>query len=425
MFTIKPSVSKYFAFTLVALFLAFEMALQVSPSVMTHELMQDLQVDAIGLGLMSSFYYYTYAAMQVPAGILFDRFHVVKLVIIALLICMAGAFCFASSHGLWLGAIARLLMGFGSAFAFVAVLIVAARSFPQQHFALLVGIAQLLAALGAMSGGLPLAHGVAQLGWRLTMFTFMAIGALLILLIVLLSDHFQPQPEQIQQQSPWRGLASVLRNKQLLFTACYACLSWAPMTAFASLWGVPFIQANYGFSPALAASLCSLVWLGVGLGSPFFGWLSDYTYSRRPWLLLFGVIGCAAMLALLYLPNLSVLSVALLLLLLGAASSGQALSFAVVRDNSNRYNRATAIGLNNMAVVVSGALFQPLVGILLHWHAPVSSAHHYVASDYRFALLALPACHLLCLLLGLFFIKETHCQEVIIAMDALDQAHGA
>src|SRR3989344_2192116 len=117
----------YIVFTLVALFLFYEMGVQVSPSVMTHELMSALKIDAVGLGLMSGFYFYTYSAMQVPAGLLMDRFGVRQIVCTALLVCAAGAVLFGWSHTLFQASLARLLMGFGSAFAFISVLAVASR----------------------------------------------------------------------------------------------------------------------------------------------------------------------------------------------------------------------------------------------------------------------------------------------------------
>jgi hypothetical protein len=60
-------------YSIVSLFLIFEMAVQVSPSVMSSSLMQDLGISAFSLGLMSGIYFYTYTSMQIPSGLLFDR----------------------------------------------------------------------------------------------------------------------------------------------------------------------------------------------------------------------------------------------------------------------------------------------------------------------------------------------------------------
>jgi sugar phosphate permease len=103
-----------FIFSLMALFLCFEMALQVSPGVMTAALIRDMGVDAFGLGLMSSVYFYTYTLMQVPSGLMYDRANFRTLVCIAILICSVGAICFSQANGITMGSLSRLLMGFGS-----------------------------------------------------------------------------------------------------------------------------------------------------------------------------------------------------------------------------------------------------------------------------------------------------------------------
>ena len=89
------------------------------------------------------------------------------------------------------------------------------------------------------------------------------------------------------------------------------------------------------------------------------------------------------------------------------------LSFAVVKDNAQHNQRATAIAVNNMAVVAAGALLQPLVGFLLAHHASWRSAEYirlYVSTDYQYALLILPLIYLIALILSVFFIRETYCR---------------
>ena len=88
----------HIVYALAAAFLCYEMALQVSPSIMTSQLMRDLHIDAAGLGLMSGFYFYSYTAMQIPVGLLFDRFSAKLLISIAVVICSLGAIFFGMTH---------------------------------------------------------------------------------------------------------------------------------------------------------------------------------------------------------------------------------------------------------------------------------------------------------------------------------------
>ena len=103
-------------FLLAAAFLFYEMALQVSPSVMTHQLMLDFKINASVLGVMAAFYFYSYTSMQIPAGLLYDRFGPRLLITISLCICVMGAFLFGFTTTVVLASLGRFFMGIGSAF---------------------------------------------------------------------------------------------------------------------------------------------------------------------------------------------------------------------------------------------------------------------------------------------------------------------
>src|SRR6185312_6891955 len=169
--------------SLAAMFYLYEFILQVSPAVMTKELMHDLSLNAAGLGAMAAFYYYAYTFMQLPAGLLSDRFGPRFLLTIATLICVLGAIFFAFTHNVALASTGRFLMGIGSAFSFIGALLLVSRWFPPQYFALLAGIVQLMSSIGAIAGEMPLAAAVNIWGWRETMGWLAVLGVVLAVLI--------------------------------------------------------------------------------------------------------------------------------------------------------------------------------------------------------------------------------------------------
>lgn len=359
-----------FIFLLTALFLCYEMGVQVSPSVMTQYLMQDLAITTVGLGFMSGFYFYTYTLMQIPAGLLFDRFKVRWVVIVPLSFCALGTLVFSQADTIVGGSVGRLLMGAGSAFAFIAVLVVASDLFSAKRFALMAGLTQMLAAFGAMLGEAPLLPLIQHFGWRGTMLFLTAIAVVLIVLIACFVRYekcgsFEAHNRVEEKTSIFASLKIIGSSKQSWWIASYACLLWAPMAAFASLWGVPLLEKLYAVDKLTATGWVALMWVGIAAGSPLIGWWSDHIKSRRLPLTLSGVIGFVSMLLVISGFNVPHALIMLALFFAGAASSGQALSFAVVNDNSLDKTRAAAIGFNNMAVVIAGAIFQPLVGILI------------------------------------------------------------
>jgi MFS family permease len=395
-------------FLLMALFLCFEMALQVSPGVMTEDLTSALNLTSFSLGIMSGVYFITYSVMQIPSGLMYDRLNIVKVVSIAIFLCSIGAGLFGLAHSFIEAALARLLMGFGSAFAFISVLTAAARYFPASYFAMLAGVAQLLAAVGAIGGALPIAWLNQQFGWRASFVGFMIFGLLLILAIIFTFRNMDtnaktpPENEKVKH-----SLREILKNPQTWIIGFYAFFNWAPITAFASLWGVPYLMAKYDYSLTKAASLISLIWLGVGISSPLIGALSDRLKRRKPVLILTALSGAFAIGIIIYAPVLSILSLSILLFIAGLGSSGQVLSFAVVKDYTEHKRSSAAIGFNNMAVVASGVVMQPLIGKLIQLQG-APTAGLYPLNSFTHSLWLLPLCHVLCVILALVFIRETY-----------------
>jgi MFS family permease len=394
---------------LAAMFYMYEYTLQVSPAVMTNELMHDLGLNAASLGTMAAFYYYSYTPMQLPAGLLFDRFGPRRLISLAILICAVGAFLFGITPDAVIASVGRFLMGIGSAFSFIGALLLVSRWFPTHYFALLTGLVQLMSSVGAIAGQVPLVTAINHWGWRATIISLSIVGCLLALLVwtvvrdspetVSKGHKFQPPPKK----SELRRLQQVCSNKQTWLIALYSFAIWAPITAFAALWGIPFLVASYGL----------MIWLGIGLGSPLIGWFSDKIHSRSKPLSFSALLGIISLTLIIYCPSLSLPWLYFILFVFGLAASGQSLAFGVVKDNNTSCVVGTAIGFNNMAVVAGGALFQPLIGVLLYvnWGGAMhGGTPFYGIVDYQKAIFVLPLCYILAFFVSKFLLRETYCK---------------
>ncbi len=379
-----------FLYAVVSLFLFFEMGVQVSPSVMASQLMSAFQVGTFGLGLMSGFYFYSYTAMQIPSGILLDKYNPRIIITSAIVVCVLGMLVFAFASTIYIASLARLLMGLGSPFPLVSLLVVTSDLFPAKYFATLTGVTQMLAALGAMCGQMPISILTIHIGWRHTVLLLSIIGLCLALVIWFVLKYKRCNNVVTDKSNAFnsRGLKNILKTKQTWFVAGYACLLWAPMSGFASLWGVPFLQHVDHLSKNQAAFLSSLMWIGLAVASPLLGLYATKTGNKIKGLYGTAFIGVVAFVCIIYF-TLPAYLLGLLIFIAGAACSGQALSFTVVKENNNVVNRGTAIAINNMAVVISGAIFQPLTGKLID----VFSQYNSVAVSYRYALSLLIAAY--------------------------------
>lgn len=405
----------YLIFFLASCFYLYEFILQVAPSVMAEPIMHTFHVTAEGFGVISAFYFYAYAPMQLPAGLMFDRFGPRRLMTAALTLCAFGSFFFASTDSMITAALGRFMIGVGSAFSFIGVLVLCSRWFPARHFAILAGVAQLMSSVGAIFGEMPLASLIHAVGWRYASYILAIIGFILAgLLWTLVRDYPDGHEEYVTEpgiKEELKRLVAVCGRSYTWKIATYAFCIWTPIAVFAALWGVPYLQVKYNVSVLVASGMCSMIWIGIGIGSPLLGYISDRLCNRRFALGVSSLMGLFATSILLYGQHLSFFSVYFILFIFGLGAGGQSVSFAVVKDYNPAQLVGTASGFNNLSVLIGGSVFQPLVGVFLHhsqdWQV-VHGVHVYGINAYNYALSIMPLCYLFSLLIVLFGLEESH-----------------
>lgn len=380
---------------------------------MVPDLMRAFRMTAGQIGLLSAFYFYSYALMQVPAGLLMDRFGARNLLSFGALICGVGSFLFGEALSLVPAAIGRFFMGIGSAFAFIGMVYVCSHWFPKKRLALLVGVGNSIGMLGAVGASGPLTFAVAFLGWRLTVNLLGLIG---VALAVCLFFFLFKDREQVIKKGGIRqaslGLISNLKlvcfNRATWVNACIALLFYMTTAAFASLWGVPFLMKEYGQSSHVAGFMVAMIFVGWIVGGPFIGWVSDRIKKRKPLLYLSTLLTAATLMPVLYLSHLPLWAVFGLLLLVGFFSSAQLLNFSLAIEVNALEAKGTSIAFTNCIVAVGSSIMQPLMGWLLdlRWKGGVAEGVPiYTLADYRFAMTAFPVTLAASFLL-LFFLKE-------------------
>ncbi len=383
---------------------------------MTDELMRDFAVGGAALGSLSAWYFYTYASMQLPVGMLMDRYGPRKLMAFAVGLCALASVGFSVSESLWMAAVSRALVGATVAFAFIGSLTIAGYWFSPKRFAMLAGMLQAVGMCGAVLGQAPLRYAVEQWGWRPTM-GGLAIFAISLSGLLFLSIPRRPLSLTARHTETlshaFAGLRQVCVNPQSWYCAGTGFGLAAIMLSFGGLWSVPWLNTVMGFSKTQSAAIASMLFLGWAIVSPVVGWLSDYLGHRKPLL----ILGCLAnmMLFMIVLKGgfVSVSAYSILFFLCGCSGSVMTISFSSVKEVNSPAYGATAIGLMNMCVVGSGAVMQPLIGWLLdrQWlgHA-LNGARIYEADAFTQAFTVLLVANggaLVCSLL----LRETHCRQ--------------
>lgn len=405
--------------TLAGLFYVYEFMLRVMPSAMKADLVLKFGIQATGFGLIGSLFYWGYTSMQIPAGLLIDRFSVRKLLALTTALCGFGAVIFGLAPYFFVAGAGRLLIGLTSAFAYIGALVIAARWFQAKYFAMIIGIIQFMGSMGAVIGVYPIAMILKHHSWQITQVGAGVMGFFLALLLWLVLRDRPEQPANpcksqliTEKLTEKQRLSIVLSAPQTWWVGVYAFCSWAPMTIFPAWWGIVFLSSYFQVNEVQAGQLITFIWLGNALASPFVGWWSNRINSRRIPLITAAILAMISSSILLYWPNLSWYTMSVILFLFGMASSAQAITFGLVQDNMPPSVSGTAVGFNNMAIMLGGAIFTPLVGFFLD---SISGAHSqtaaplYTLAHYQMALSIIPLCGLLGLIASVFWIKETNC----------------
>lgn len=410
-----------FIWGLATLFYFFDNLLNVSPSAMKSELMQEFSCSGAALGALSSCYLWSYGLMQIPVGILIDKYGTRRLLTIASISCALGSFVFGWAVTLEMAMLGRLLIGFGASFAVVGCTKIASIWFSPSRFAFFIGLMVTIGMLGAAFGLSTVNWIVTQLGWRQAMYlaAVVAVGIALLLWSLVRDSNNRSNSSaesgKVQEINIVKDVLEVVKCPQAWVASVYAGLMFVPTLAFGALWGVPYLVEAHSYSNMEAGSIVSLIFIGWACGGPLYGWFSDYIGKRNLPMYIANISTLVITLMIIYMTNLSITVMGVLMFLLGFFSSGFIIAFAVMKEKNRPELSGTAVGFINTLNTFGGAFFQYIIGKVLDSVSsgevnPNTGEVVYSLHEYQEALLALPVC-LIASLIVLFFLKETNCRS--------------
>ena len=412
---IKISPLGLLIWSLGALFFMYEFFLRTFVGSVAHQIIPDLHLNAESFATLGTAYYIAYAVMQIPVGILTDKLGLKIVLAAATLLCAVATLLFTHSTGLTTALISRVLMGLGSAFAFVCLLVILVNWFPRKYFGSLSGLSQFVGTMGPILGGGPLIMLMASHheNWRQALSTIAYFGvALSVLVILFVKNKPSNGPQKLiflQKDRPLAlSLKILAKSKQAWFIAIYSAAIYVSIALLGAIWGTEYLQAR-GLSQSNAATMISLSWLGYAIGCPLLGFVSDTLKRRKPILTFCAIIGFCVTSSILYLPlSQSQLAYGALFFMLGIAASGQNIGFATIAEQVDKKTKATALGLNNGAIMITAALVPAIVSYSIY-----STSHgsaHLVTHDFQKGLSIMPLLCFVAFLTSIFLIKETFCK---------------
>jgi MFS family permease len=331
-----------------------------------------------------------YAGLQVPVGVLLDRFGSLRLIVTGALLMAGGQAMLAVADGVTGAVIARVLVGAGDAMTFISVLRLVPQWFPSRRVPVVTQLTGLTGQLGQVLSAVPLAIVLDGPGWT-PAFLGAAGAGVFVAILAAAALHDTPERrvntgEAATARRLGADLATAWRHPGTRLGLWSHFTSQFPGTVFAIIWGYPFLVAGEGLPRATASVLLTVFVLSGMVAGPLIGVLVQRHPMRRSWLVL-GVIaanalGWAAVLAWPGRAPLPLLVVLVLALSLGGPGSMIGFEFARTFNPPNRLGTAT--GIVNVGGFVASLITILLIGIILDLRTGGSA--DYDLADFKVAL---------------------------------------
>jgi sugar phosphate permease len=375
------------------------------------------------LGVLHASFFWIYAALQLPAGLLVDRYGSRNVATGGLVVMSAGAVGFALAPTFAVAFAGRTLIGLGGSVVYTATLRLLANWYRPDEFATMTGWTVAAAGVGGVLATTPLAIAVEATDWRVATGTAALCGFALAAVVYALVRN-RPRAagfDPIDGVSPPEGVPSaatvaantrrILGERETWLMGALLFFTIGTNFTVLGLWGVPYLVDLYPLGVGAASGYVLVGNLGLLTGSPVLGTLSDRLGSRTP-LIVGSVVVFILAYGLIFLtvrPPLVVFAVTLFLAQF--VTGGTLLSYTVAKERHAASASATVTGVVNGMGWFGAAVFPAVMGAALdaYWTGElVGGARSYTAAGYRVAFGIAVAAGLLALLCAVWLHLRVH-----------------
>jgi len=380
----------------------------------SSELTAELHLTPSQFGYLASAFFYGNLLFLFPAGLLLDRFSVRNLLLASFFITIVASFIFCTTSSFIIMNIARFTIGLMAAFCFLPAIKLATRWFKPAQIALILGIVTTMGMLGGMLAQTPLVLLVQKVGWRAAIQAVTNLGvALIFIQLIFVKDEPKKlekidalEQKHVEKMGFWRCLAKTLSSMQNWCGGLYICLVNLPVYILGIMWGVPYLTEIHNLTPVQASHATSMIFIGMMIGCPLAGAISDRLGLRKPPMLFGAVLTLVAVLMVMFTPSLPAWIMIGEFFFIGLASSFQVVGYPVLAE-SNPHEITGVSGSLGSILIVSGGTLIPVFGYLLNLTGNVV----HTAADFTRAN-SMMVVGLIIAIIVAALLKETHCRNI-------------
>ncbi len=375
------------------LFFAYQFILRLSPGVLINELMIKYQISASTFGFLISVYYASYALMQIPIGILIDRFGVRNMVAISSLICVLGNLLLIISDQWELAVIARIILGIGSSSGVLAAISAARISFSSTHLSKTIGITVMIGLLGAIYGKSINRLFMNFFGLEKSILYLSIPGILIAMAMLIFVKKDERRSDELKSYSIKSSIKELIKGKVILLSIAGALLV-GPLGAFADVFGELYLVSVYHLTPSNAGYLTtSAIYIGLCVGAPLLAAIADRFKCH---FIINIICGCVMAFVFYFLLNKMIpnyTSMLFSMFIVGVMSAYQVVVISQVSGKVAVNATAITVAFVNMCNMIATTLYNLVIGRLLdhYWTGEIlHSKRVYSDIAYTDALYILP-----------------------------------
>ncbi len=371
--TQHPRTLAWMVWLTASIFYAYQYILRVMPNIMLNDIMTQFDISAATFGQFSGVYYIGYSLMHLPLGILLDRYGPKKIMTVCILLTVVGLTPLLFADYWIYPILGRFLIGLGSSAAILGIFKIVRMTFSEKHFSRMLSLSVTIGLIGAIYGGGPVSHMREVLGYQtvIQLFAIAGIG------LAAMTYWIIPPMEHSSKKAVVSDIKEVLSHPRVIWICLFAGLMVGPLEGFADVWATVFLKQVYHFEGTLAASMPSIIFIGMCFGAPLLSLIADKIDNYLGTIIGAGITmaACFAGLLIFRLPS---QMITVNFILVGVCSAYQILAIYKASTYVREQVAGLTTALANMIIMIFGYAFHTLIGGIVNLMGGPNASHALV-----------------------------------------------